>query len=119
MISRVSMLWALACVASAGCGTNDDVDPEAKTPIHQTAALSVPQIQAGRDAQLITGYLHPTFYGPVATFPFAGPDDPSVYTQAVGINDAGVVIGTTNRELNLVGGNVSSAFFVDAAGHQT
>src|SRR5262252_8097435 len=113
-MSRVTLCLSAALLAACG---GRDTDKIASTATEsRTSTLTAAQVQAARRAQLINGYVRPTFFGPMASFPF-DPNDVGVATQASGINDAGTVVGFTNRGSNLPpGGGPGTPFIVDAAG---
>jgi RHS repeat-associated protein len=109
--------WELCLLTLAGCG-DAAKNKGTSTSITETAALTATQAHAAVRTQLITGYIHPTFFAPTGGSEFDA-SDPSVATVATAVNGVGTVAGFTNKYLNLVGSEATSAFRGDAAGAST
>jgi RHS repeat-associated protein len=116
-VSPVTLCVSAALLAACGGARDTDKAASPATESRSTSALTAAQVQAARRAQLINGYVHPTFFGPMASFPF-DPNDVGTATLATGINDAGTVVGFTNQGDNLLppGGWPGAPFIVDAGG---
>ncbi len=107
--------WVLVSfVGSAGCAADDQARSASR---EIQAPLTATQIAAARQSGLIPGgYLAPTLFEPIAAYG-ASPSDTTV---AIGINNAGTVVGFTQQGGNvIVAGVPSSPFMVNGAGQRT